>query len=182
MNNLQVSKLEDVKAGLERLGLIAEVGKTKVPEWKRIYVHAPHKEGCTLYVMRMSFHHGLLNSYKTFGLPGFWFTAIRVMLERKIIMDHVKYLALGVRAYNEVYHILEELPHCKTEKERNKVNRQFLEAKWRRLTQLINHHYYGHSLPEIEDAINPKASRLLPVSANRNRKSQASSRVAEKAD
>lgn len=152
MNNLLVTKMSDVKAGLERLGLIVTVQDTKVEEWKRLIVHAPYKKDCTQYIMRISFHYGILNSYKVFGLPGFWFSAVRLLLEKHIIMDYIKYLVLGTQAANETLHLKEQIKRARNKKEENSMTRFYLEEKHRRFQSLINHHYYGLPLREVQNA------------------------------
>ena len=106
-----VTKKEDILRGLNRLGLIAEVSKTKVKEWERIHVHQlikPRtKESCPVqrYVCKISIQNGVLYSYTFKGLPDYYCYAIKLMLEKAVILNHINFLVLGVKAYNETLHL-----------------------------------------------------------------------------
>lgn len=147
MNNYKVTRLEDVKAGLERLGLLAEVGNTKAPEWKRIYIHVPnYKRGedgkmITLYIGRMSFHHGILNSWKMFSMPDYWCYAINLMLKCAIILSPITYYVIGVKAYNETLHLKEAAEKAKTKK--SKMLQTFYTEKVRTFTRLFKERFPG---------------------------------------
>ena len=88
-----VTKKDDIIRGLERLGLITEVSKTKVKEWERIHVHQVirerTKENCPLmrYVCKISIQNGVLYSYTFKGLPDYYCYAIKLMLEKAVILN-----------------------------------------------------------------------------------------------
>lgn len=153
MENKKVVKIDDVKAGLERLGLLAMIGNTKDKNWKRIYIHVPQGkdhhgiERPTLYIGRMSFNHGLLYSWKMFGIPDFWACAIKLMVEKGTILSHINYYVLGVQAYNETIHLREEADKLTSKKAQNKAIQNYYYVKSKLFTFLFRKRYY----PELAE-------------------------------
>lgn len=145
---MKVTRIDDVKVGLERLGLTAEIGDTKAKNWKRIYIHVPNykydpKTGTeiTLYLGRMSFENGILQSWKLFGIPSYWACAINLMIHKAVILNHINYYALHQKAYNEAYHLKETSESCTSKKEAAKLLREFYAEKFRAFTRLFTTRY-----------------------------------------
>ena len=159
---MKVVHREDVKRGLERLGLVVEYGKTKVPEWTRLIGHlvlrerTKEKVPLIRYVVKISFHYGTLSSYKFFGMPDFYAYAVKLMLEKGVILNHINFYALGVKAYNGTLHLKEEadaiLANKKlSAKERKKLHHKaMLRYHWEKqklFASLFDERYYNSDTP-----------------------------------
>lgn len=144
---MKVTRIDDVKAGLERLGLLAEVGNTKVDHWKRIHIHVPNYKksddgvDTTLYLGRMSFENGILQSWKLFGVPTYWSCAINLMIHKAVILNHITYYALHQKAYNETYHLKQESESCNKKQQAAKLLREFYTEKFRCFTKLMRNRF-----------------------------------------
>jgi hypothetical protein len=151
---MKVVKKNDIIEGLRKLGLYVEVAKTKVKEWERIHVHVvvreTTKEGCPLmrYICKISLHHGLLNTYTFKGLPDYYCYAIRLMLEKAVILNHINYLALGVKAYNNTLELKERADAETDKKLKHKATLHYHWEKKKRFTSLFTERYYGGVTPK----------------------------------
>lgn len=164
-----VTKKQDVKAGLERLGLQVEEGSTKVEEWTRLFIHevVEHKEEgkelrkVSRYICRMSFRHGILISYRFFGMPDFYAYAIRLMIDTKKILSHINFFAIGQKAYNATFHLKERADEMltdrkkyRTEKDRKAMHHKaMLHYHWEKqklFTSLFNERYYNGLSPSTK--------------------------------
>lgn len=157
---MKVTKKEDIINGLKRLGLFVEVAKTKVPEWERIHVHEVIRPATTerlalmRYVCKISIHHGMLHSYTVKGLPGYFAFAIKLMLTKAKILNMVNFYTLGVKAYNQTYHLKElaemilddeSIPKKERQKRHHKAMLHFHWEKQKLFTSLFTERYYAHS-------------------------------------
>lgn len=149
-----VTKKDDIIRGLERLGLIAEVSKTKVKEWERIHVHQVirerTKENCPLmrYVCKIIIQNGMLYSYTFKGLPDYYCYAIKLMLEKAVILNHINFLVLGVQAYNATVHLKEKAEAETDKKLKHKAMLHYYWEKQKLFTSLFTQYYYGGSAPK----------------------------------
>lgn len=151
---MKVTKMNDIIAGLKKLGLEVEVTGTKVKEWKRIHVHQlikPRtKENSPVqrYVCKISIQNGVLYSYTFKGLPDYYCYAIKLMLEKAAILNHINFLVLGVKAYNETLHLKERAEAETNKKLKNKAMLHYHWEKQKLFTSLFTQHYYGGSAPK----------------------------------
>lgn len=151
---MMVTKKDDILRGLNRLGLITEVSKTKVKEWERIHVHQlikPRtKENSPVqrYVCKISIQNGVLYSYTFKGLPDYYCYAIKLMLEKAVILNHINFLVLGVKAYNETLHLKERAEAETNKKLKHKAMLHYHWEKQKLFTSLFTQHYYGGSAPK----------------------------------
>lgn len=159
---MKVVRREDVKRGLERLGLVVEETRTKVPEWTRMTAHlvlrerTKEKAPLIKYIVKISFHYGVVNSYKFFGLPEYYPYAVKLMLERGVILNHINFYSIGVKAYNGTLHLKEEadsvLENKKLSgKERKKLHHKaMLRYHWEKqklFASLFDERYYNSDTP-----------------------------------
>lgn len=148
---MKVTKKEDIINGLKRLGLHVEVSKTKVKEWERIHVHQVIRERTKenlpvqRYICKISLQNGILYSYTFKGLPDYYCYAIKLMLEKAVILNHINFLALGVKAYNETLHLKERAEAETNKKLKHKAMLHYHWEKQKLFTSLFTERYYGAS-------------------------------------
>jgi len=101
---------EDFAKGCRLIGLTAEIVTTGSPEWKRVLIHQQGGEYAArckadskfvgLYVGRASFRHDEFYSLKTFYNGSYECYAIRLMLDKGKILNHINFYALAQQAHN----------------------------------------------------------------------------------
>lgn len=106
--------IEQFVDGLKRLGLNAQVTDTKDRNWKRVLVHHldpndplakdPDNHYVGVFLARASFHYGELTNIKT-HCQGYWAYAIQLMADKRIILNHINFYALHVKAYNATINV-----------------------------------------------------------------------------
>lgn len=104
-------KIQDFVEGLKRLGLNAQVVDTKDANWKRVLVHHldpndplakdPANQYVGVFLARASFHYGELTNIKL-HCHDYWACAIQLMADKKIILNHINFYALHVKAHNAI--------------------------------------------------------------------------------
>lgn len=112
-NRGSVTTAQQAIAGLERLGLKGMLERTGSPNWTRVYIYdwnygrdrqiretGSDKNYMGLYVGRLSFEYDVLKSIKLHIHPGYQARSIHLMLKKRLILDHINYYTLGVKAYN----------------------------------------------------------------------------------
>lgn len=151
---MKVTKMNDIIAGLEKLGLHVEVTGTKAKEWKRIHVHQVLRERTEeqvplmRYVAKISIHNGMLHTYTFKGLPDFYCYAVRLMLDQGKILNHINFLTLGVKAFNETLHLKEKAESETDKKRKHKAMLHYHWEKQKLFTSLFTERYYGGSQPK----------------------------------
>lgn len=157
VNHGPVTTSAQVLKGLDRIGLKGILSNTGSPSWKRIYIYdwnygreaqikrtGNDTNYMGLYVGRISLEFDEVKSVKLHISPmDYHACAITEMMRSKIIIDHINFYAIGVKAYNEVFHhidgakelLVKRRPGCKKamEKARHKfVSRfdQFLRSRY----------------------------------------------------
>lgn len=134
---------ENFIAGCERIGLTAELRNTKSPQWHRVFIHqrggcyaqkcAKNPNNMGLYIGRASFQNGQLSSIKLFCDGSYEASAIRLMISKGVILNHINFYALGQQAYNAAYKEVQPLD--------KKSIVAFNKLRGRLFAQYFNEHY-----------------------------------------